>query len=354
MMDKQYLSFRNQALLILERGMGSSCLAREELADEIERRLQYINYYRLSAYWYPFRIMEGSGRAAHRSNHLRPGTQWETVWQYYLFDRRLRNLLFDAIAGIEIALRTRLAYHWAERHKRDNHPQSNLNSYKDSFLKIKAEGKPSPKEKLLQEVNKYYNRSHTDCALHYKVKYGITDAALLPVWVFMEFTTLGNLRCLIQDGVKHSIQDNVKEALGFRGRDFFLSAVSLLNEARNTCAHQGRLWNLKWKYMQGGLTPDGHLNDILKEPDCPEWHFTWNSASGHWEPSGHGPLLAPDKSSTAALLTVCAMIMEKIAPESHWKERVCDLFDNTPLPSCEREVGFGCKEWRNHPLWLGV
>lgn len=73
-MEKKPLSFRDQALLIQERGMGSRCLSREELTDEIEHRLQYINYYRLSAYWYPFRIQKNNGQPNRRSDRLLPGT----------------------------------------------------------------------------------------------------------------------------------------------------------------------------------------------------------------------------------------------------------------------------------------
>lgn len=350
MMDKGYRNFKEQTLLILERGMVSDHLSRDELAAEIEHRLRYINYYRLSAYWYPFRAWTGSGEERRRSVELCPGTTWETVWQYYLFDRRLRNILFDAISRIEIALRTRLAHHWAELHTRNNHPQSNLNCYRASFLKKKGDA-PSAKEKLMQMVNVYYRQSWTDCALHYKRDYKIMDATLLPVWVFMEFTTWGNLCNLIQNGVKNDIQDSVRAAFGFQDREFFLSAVSLLREARNACAHQGRIWNIKWKYMEGKAVSALYLNDILKEPEFPEWHFRWNSNAASWEAGGLGSMLVPDKSSTAALLTLCSVIMGRIAPESHWRKRVIDLFDSSPLPDAETEIGFGCAEWRMHPLW---
>lgn len=203
----------------------------------------------------------------------------------------------------------------------------------------------------MKDVNKYYAHSRTDCALHYKNNYRIQEASELPVWVFMEFTTLGNLRTLIQNGVKNSIQVRVKEAFGFRDNDFFLSALSLIHEARNTCAHQGRVWNIKWKYMQREARHDAHLNDILKEPSSPEWNLRWHHAQSLWIPNGKGPRLISDKSSTAALLTLCSAIMRQIAPESHWQERVMDLFDTTALTTAEREIGFTCREWRLHPLW---
>ncbi len=59
---KPYKSFEEQAILLCDRGM-TSCngLSRVELVAEIESRLSYINYYRFSAYWFPFYIEGAAG-----------------------------------------------------------------------------------------------------------------------------------------------------------------------------------------------------------------------------------------------------------------------------------------------------
>lgn len=344
-MAKTFLSFQEQAKLLLSRGMSSRLHSESELLAELESHLQYINYYRLSAYWYPFRRFEKADRGLRRLEDLKPGTNWETVWGYYLFDRRLRNLIFDALSRIEIAIRTRLAYHWAEKYRSTNNPQSNLNCYKSSFLK-QRNGKPSPKEKLMEDVNRYYSASHTDCAEHYRTKYGIEDASKLPVWVFMEFTTWGNVKQLVHHGIKNDLQKTLKHAIGFQDTDFFLSALDLLHTARNTCAHQGRVWNLKWKYRQGK-----QLSDILKNPDRPEWRYVWDADQQQWMKRTNGEALFKEKSSTAALLTLCAVVLKTIAPNSHWQQRVKELFQEAPSTVAYQEVGFVSAAWQQHPFW---
>ena len=72
---KPPLTFEQQADLLIDRGMGGD---RSLLIE----RLKVVNYYRLSAYWYPFRDPDDS---------FQPDTAFETVWERYVFDRRLRS-----------------------------------------------------------------------------------------------------------------------------------------------------------------------------------------------------------------------------------------------------------------------
>ena len=98
--SKKALTQEDQADLLLARGLIAS-------RSELINRLRAVNYYRLSAYLYPFRQPD---------NSFRPGTTLDMVWRRYSFDRRLRIILLDAIERIEVALRTRLVYHFVQAH----------------------------------------------------------------------------------------------------------------------------------------------------------------------------------------------------------------------------------------------
>jgi len=65
------------------------------------RYLSVISYYRLSAYTLPFQV----GDSEH---HFKTGTTFDAVLDLYIFDRRLRLLILDAIERIEVALRARM------------------------------------------------------------------------------------------------------------------------------------------------------------------------------------------------------------------------------------------------------
>ncbi len=85
--------------------------------DLLTSRLSEVNYYRLSAYWHPFRQP--------CSDHLQPGTCFETVWDRYVFDRQLRVLTMDAIERVEISIRTRLVNRFILQHGAFGHIDRN-------------------------------------------------------------------------------------------------------------------------------------------------------------------------------------------------------------------------------------
>ncbi len=92
--SKPLLPFSDQADLLISRG-----LVAPSKSDVIEK-LKVVSYYRLSGYWFPFRIAG--------SNDLTPGTTLDTVWRRYTFDRQLRLLVLDAIERVEVAIRTQI------------------------------------------------------------------------------------------------------------------------------------------------------------------------------------------------------------------------------------------------------
>ncbi|MDK8351729.1 Abi family protein, partial [Gleimia europaea] len=52
--------------------------------------LTYVSYYRLSAYWYPARVMDAQGR---RTDRLKPGISFSDAVALYEADRKLRALV---------------------------------------------------------------------------------------------------------------------------------------------------------------------------------------------------------------------------------------------------------------------
>lgn len=95
--DKPATSLREQIELLEKRGM--SIPDRKRAAHY----LRHIGYYRLSAYWLPFE--KPAPRAAERSHEFIAGTEFEHVLTRYVFDRKLRILLLEALERIEVSIR---------------------------------------------------------------------------------------------------------------------------------------------------------------------------------------------------------------------------------------------------------
>jgi len=70
------------------------------------RHLSNISYYRLSAYMLPYKIVENGVY----QDKFKKYTTWEFIYDLYVFDRKLRLLIFDAVERIEIAIRTQIIY----------------------------------------------------------------------------------------------------------------------------------------------------------------------------------------------------------------------------------------------------
>jgi len=87
--NKQPLTYNEQIDLLTSRGLSIPDRQRAE------RHLKNISYYRLSAYMLPYKEkIDGS-----ISNRFKDGTTWDKVYRLYVFDRKLRLLVFDAIEG---------------------------------------------------------------------------------------------------------------------------------------------------------------------------------------------------------------------------------------------------------------
>jgi abortive infection bacteriophage resistance protein len=92
---KPALTFDDQIALLQRRGMTFDDL------EAARRTLSHVSYYRLSAYWHPFKQSDDS---------FRPGTRFEEALRLYEFDRRLRLCILDGIERVEVVARTAVTY----------------------------------------------------------------------------------------------------------------------------------------------------------------------------------------------------------------------------------------------------
>lgn len=112
--EKPHLTTEQQVALLEERGMevGDRTLA--------EAALKRIGYYHLSEYWHPMREsrVDKDDRGKPSTTVLdtfKPGSRFADAFDLYVFDKRLRLLMLDAIERVEVALRVDCAHHLGAR-----------------------------------------------------------------------------------------------------------------------------------------------------------------------------------------------------------------------------------------------
>ncbi|WP_433870883.1 Abi family protein [Saccharopolyspora sp. CA-218241] len=215
---KEYRPYDQQVGLLAQRGM--------DVGDRHEAvaMLRRVNCYRLSGYWYPFRVQAAAGR----QDDFYPGTRLADVVSLYDFDARLRAATFTALAPIELAIRALLGH---ELGKVD--PCAHLDPGK---LGPTARSGPGY-GRWLDRYETDLRQSREDFVNHHRQRYG----GRLPVWAAVELLGWGALTYLYGFAPR-DVQDKVADACGLSAPQL-TTWLKALNLVRNTCAHHGRLFN---------------------------------------------------------------------------------------------------------------
>lgn len=292
---KPPLTIADQINLLFQRGMVGD-------PQLMERQLTAVNYYRLSGYWYTFRKPDDS---------FKPGTSFDQVWTTYVFDRRLRLLMMDAIERIEIAVRSLMAYHHAHEHGAFAYAEESSSLPKMS---------PDDHGDFLARIAEETERSKETFVEHFQAKYGESHR-YLPVWMVTEVMSFGSILTFFRNS-SSKVKTAVASEFGMPHK-VFESWLLSLNTIRNIVAHHARLWNRVL-----GLKPI-----IPRIADYPDWHT---------------PVKVENK-RVFAILTICRHCLREIAPQSKWMERLETLLAGFPtIPTSYMGIP---ENWRECPIW---
>ncbi len=295
---KPALSFAQQAQRLLDRGLGVAG------KDALIQRLSVVNYYRLSAYWYPFtQINPATGK-----EHFAPGTTFEVIWRRYTFDHHLRLLVMDAIERVEVAiLRTRMVEQFTLRHGPFGYCDS-VNFAPDL-----------DHTRLVREIDDAVDRSKEEFVQRFRQKY--TGEKHLPLWMAAEVMTFGQLFTFFR--YLHRSEKKRLAKMFDLYPPVLESWLHTLNFTRNACAHHSRLWN-----RQIPIRPR-----LPNKKHHPEWHI---------------PVQIKNQ-RVFAILTILNYLLVRITPRTGWKERLFALlqqYNDIPV----RQMGFPTN-WQESPLW---
>ena len=212
--NKKALSAIEQVQLLKSRGL---IIDDEKLAVHT---LTHINYYRFSAYIYPF--------LKDKENHLfKEKTSFQNILDIYNFDRELRLLLLDAIERIEVSIRTNIIYVLSLKYE----PfwlSDNKNFYDESRYQVHI-------DKLKEELD----RSDEKSLKHYKSKY---LEEIPPAWISLEVASFGIVSLLFHNLKSTKDMKEISNRYGL-SHITFTSWLHSLTYIRNLCAHHSRIWN---------------------------------------------------------------------------------------------------------------
>ena len=294
---KSPLTFEQQLQQLKDRGLII------DNDDFVLSQLRTISYYRLSAYWHPFRKAGQGGTIA---DDFEEGTHFNDVMRLYEFDRHLRLLVMDAIERIEVYARTLFTYQIGHRYDTFGHTEA-ANFHPDfehtSWL-----------EKLEDDAA----RSKDEFITHYKNKYA--GFPTLPIWMVTEVMSMGSLSVGYR-GMKHDDKKIISNEFALPHK-LLGNWFHAINYIRNVCSHHGRLWNRELAIKPG----------MLRARD-------WN------------PPVSPRNDRVFYILLILRYLLQKAHGSDDWKEQ-CDKLLKPLAEDRKWRAAMGIPEhWTDHPVW---
>ena len=276
----------------------------------MRRWLETVGYYRLSAYWLPYELPAPVGQT--RSKAFLRGTKFSDIVDIYVFDRKLRLLMMEAIDRFEIAVRARWTNRFSLAH--GSHAHMDCTSFQDG----------SEHSRMYAKIAQSAQASREVFIEHYRAKY--TEPFLPPLWQVTELMTLGEISMWVKATRDKSIKDNLARDLGLPNKETLEGTLQLLSYIRNICAHHSRLWNRRTVKRSPNIRTYRSDMDI-------------DTTSGQCQP----------RNSIYNVLVVLSRTLRHQSPDTTYSQRVAALISTRTLAQ-QRAMGFP-NNWKSRPIW---
>lgn len=282
---KPFLEYDALVQKLTERGMHISDPLRAQ------RKLTQVGYYHLSGYWHTSRRFSKTGGKITYNNEFQPGTSFEAIFNFYLFDKCLRLEISDALERIEIYLRTIFA-----------HEIGRISPL--AYLDIKQFSRKASKEGSRLRYSDWISR-HNDLIKKSKedsITNHIKNRKPIPIWVAAEAWDFGALSKFYSI-LSGKNQDLICSRLGLDNRKALDNWLINLNGIRNRCAHHSRMCNRRTPRTI--LIPQkGYFNLLDLNED--------------------------QKNKLIGVISLIWFLLKQIGPNSKWIHRIADLIDKKP------------------------
>lgn len=263
--------------------------------DAARHYLSYISYYRFCGY-----AIEFEGELIDGEKQYQKGTTFERILDCYVFDRKLRLLVIDAIERIEIAVRTVITNQMGLKYQ-DAHWYLNKSLFISKFKH----------DDLIKSIKKQTNERFIK---HYYNKYSAPE--LPAVWMVAEVLSLGSWSMIFAHLKDREDQKNICSHFGISYK-IMQSWLHSLTYLRNLCAHHSKLWSRNFTLKP--MIAFGYMKQLM---------------------------VVNRFSSQAAVLKI---FLDVISPASEWAKHLRKLVDEHPMIDIGY-MGFH-RTWVNDPFW---
>lgn len=215
------------------------------------------------------------------------GTDFNSIYELFLFDRELRSLTFKYLVRAEAAMRTAVAYVFSENHTEDNAyvVRSNFCDWRDYLVPHTFRGNKRSvhSTNLVSLMNTLTRKLVVDNRTRAFVRHYINTYGKVPLWVLVNDLTFGNIihfyqlmkpdeRIEVCNIIARLSRRNSKERGTLSPRKLLRTGKVLVG-FRNICAHDERLYCAKVENASIGemtslminILPESEVNEYVNE-----------------------------------------------------------------------------------------
>lgn len=269
MLSKPFKTYNQQLKILRGRNMTISNGSKAICALKRDGYYNIINGYKDI-------FLDRAATRAAGDDRYTTGVSFDDVYDLYNFDRELRSILLKYILRVETSLKTKLSYVFSQANEKDVFPYLDINKYNTHNPSASTKTIAKISNVIKDNMGQYMDESFA----HY-----LNDHKELPLWVLMRKLTLGeayHFFSVIPNGLKKSVtEDFIKEfnkeyKQSMPSKDatnhfsFYMYTIfSVLNDFRNICAHNDRLYSvvIKPKYP-ANIFHKGFTTDRVRVCEC--------------------------------------------------------------------------------------
>ena len=281
--------------------------------------LNNISYYRLRAYTYPFQENDDPSLD---HQFIREDITFQDIIDLYVFDRRLRSLVFNELEKVEVAVRTKLSQVYSES-TGNSHWYEDKALFDSAVFATNMYGE-TQYDDISDDIREDVDRSNEDFIKHYYAKYDEPD--LPPSWMTMEVISFGTLSKLYKYLKTSSDKKAVANAFGISNVNLFANWLHAFSGLRNCCAHHSRIWNRRFFVH-------------VKMPYNTSYPFMLRADAENVK-----------QNKLFALLTALKYIVDIISPNNDFKSNLQELLSERHKLLSLKEMGFP-SNWETLPVW---
>ena len=206
-LEEQIEIMRNKGLIISDEKYAEEVLLRE-------------NYFFLHGYRSVF--VENKDK----SKYLK-GTTFEELYSLFLFDRKLRNILFKNILIVENNIKSIISYQLSKKYGYREKDYLKVNNFNNNY---------ESKKRVNDIISKMKRQIKTNAVNHSATKHYVTNYGYIPLWVLVKVLSFGIVVDLFSILKKEDQYDIIE--LYDLDLKTFNTYLSVLSNYRNLCAHE--------------------------------------------------------------------------------------------------------------------